>query len=55
MLQMVVRDRNRLALQSDILGAAALGIRNVLCLAGATNGWAINRLRPGFMTSTQSS
>jgi methylenetetrahydrofolate reductase (NADPH) len=31
---MVVRDRNRLALQSDILGAAALGIRNVLCLAG---------------------
>ena len=33
-LQMVVRDRNRLALQSDLLGAAALGIRNVLCLAG---------------------
>jgi hypothetical protein len=33
-LQMVVRDRNRLALQSDILGAAALGFRNVLCLSG---------------------
>ena len=33
-LQMVVRDRNRLALQSDLLGAAALGIRNVLCLTG---------------------
>ena len=33
-LQMVVRDRNRLALQSDILGAAALGIRNVLYMAG---------------------
>ena len=33
-LQMVVRDRNRLALQRDVLGAAALGIRNVLCLAG---------------------
>lgn len=33
-LQMVVRDRNRIALQSDILGAAALGIRNVLCLSG---------------------
>jgi methylenetetrahydrofolate reductase (NADPH) len=33
-LQMVVRDRNRLALQSDLLGAAALGIRNVLCLSG---------------------
>jgi len=33
-LQMVVRDRNRLALQSDLLWAAALGIRNVLCLSG---------------------
>lgn len=33
-LQMVVRDRNRIALQSDILGASALGIRNVLCLSG---------------------
>ncbi|HDM10633.1 MAG TPA: methylenetetrahydrofolate reductase [Desulfobacteraceae bacterium] len=33
-LQMVVRDRNRIALQSDILGASALGIENVLCLSG---------------------
>lgn len=33
-LQTVVRDRNRIALQSDILGASALGIRNVLCLSG---------------------
>jgi methylenetetrahydrofolate reductase (NADPH) len=33
-LQMVTRDRNRIALQSDILGAASLGIRNVLCLSG---------------------
>jgi len=33
-LQMALRDRNRLALQSDLLGAAALGIRNVLCLVG---------------------
>jgi methylenetetrahydrofolate reductase (NADPH) len=32
--QMTVRDRNRLAIQSDLLGAAALGIRNVLCLSG---------------------
>jgi methylenetetrahydrofolate reductase (NADPH) len=30
----VVRDRNRIALQSDLLGASALGIRNVLCLSG---------------------
>ena len=33
-LQLVTRDRNRLALQSDILGAAGLGVRNVLCLTG---------------------
>ncbi|MGB9299559.1 MAG: methylenetetrahydrofolate reductase [Anaerolineae bacterium] len=33
-MQMVTRDRNRLAMQSDILGAVALGIRNLLCLSG---------------------
>ncbi len=33
-LQMVVRDRNRIALQSDLLGAASFGINNVLCLSG---------------------
>ncbi len=32
--QMVCRDRNRIAMQSDILGAAALGIKNILCLSG---------------------
>lgn len=32
--QLVTRDRNRIAIQSDLLGAAALGIRNVLCLSG---------------------
>src|SRR3954452_25057882 len=32
--QMTCRDRNRLALQSDLLGAAAFGIHNVLVLAG---------------------
>jgi len=32
--QMVTRDRNRIALQSDLLGAASLGIKNVLCLTG---------------------
>jgi 5,10-methylenetetrahydrofolate reductase len=32
--QMTCRDRNRLALQSDILGAWALGIRNILALTG---------------------
>ena len=33
-VQMTCRDRNRLALQSDILGAVSLGIRNMLMLAG---------------------
>jgi len=33
-LQMVTRDRNRIALQSDILGAASFDINNMLCLTG---------------------
>lgn len=32
--QMICRDRNRIAIQSDLLGAYSLGIRNVLCLSG---------------------
>jgi len=33
-VQLTCRDRNRLALQSDVLGAAALGVKNFLCLSG---------------------
>jgi len=33
-MQMVTRDMNRIALQSNVLGAAALGIKNLLCLTG---------------------
>jgi len=33
-LQLTCRDRNRIALQGDLLGGAALGVRNVLCLTG---------------------
>lgn len=33
-VQMTVRDRNRIGLQSDLLGAAALGIKNVMCMSG---------------------
>lgn len=33
-IQMVCRDRNRIAMQSDILGAAAQGMKNLLCLSG---------------------
>jgi 5,10-methylenetetrahydrofolate reductase len=32
--QLACRDRNRIAIQGELLGAAALGIRNVLCLTG---------------------
>ena len=33
-MQMVCRDRNRIAIQSDLLGASAMGIRNCLCISG---------------------
>ncbi len=33
-MQIVCRDRNRIAIQSDVLGAVALGISNILCLSG---------------------
>ncbi len=33
-IQITVRDRNRIAIQSDVLGAVALGIKNILCLSG---------------------
>jgi methylenetetrahydrofolate reductase (NADPH) len=35
MLSLITRDRNRIALESDVLGAAALGVKNFLCLSGA--------------------
>ena len=33
-MQITTRDRNRLAIQSDVIGASAVGIRNILCLSG---------------------
>jgi methylenetetrahydrofolate reductase (NADPH) len=33
-MQLACRDRNRIALQSDVLGAAAIGVRNILCITG---------------------
>lgn len=33
-MQIVCRDRNRIAIQSDVLGAVALGVKNILCLSG---------------------
>ena len=37
-IQMTCRDRNRLAMQADLLGAHALGIKNLLCLSGDHQG-----------------
>jgi methylenetetrahydrofolate reductase (NADPH) len=37
--QMTCRDRNRLAIQSDLIGAAALGVPNLLCLSGDHGKW----------------
>jgi methylenetetrahydrofolate reductase (NADPH) len=44
--QLACRDRNRIALQSDLLGAHALGIRNLLCLTG-------DPVRAGDQTGTR--
>ncbi len=33
-MQMTCRDRNRIAIQSDVLGASALGVKNMLCISG---------------------
>ena len=33
-VQMTVRDRNRIAIQADVLGAVALGMKNILCIQG---------------------
>ena len=33
-MQITTRDRNRLAIQSDVIGASAAGIKNILCLSG---------------------
>jgi methylenetetrahydrofolate reductase (NADPH) len=38
-MQVTCRDRNRLAIQSDLLGASAYGIRNLLCLTGDHGRW----------------
>ncbi len=37
--QMTCRDRNRMAIQADLLGAAALGVNNLLCLSGDHGKW----------------
>jgi methylenetetrahydrofolate reductase (NADPH) len=38
-MQMTSRDRNRLAIQADLLGASAWGVRNLLCISGDHGKW----------------
>jgi methylenetetrahydrofolate reductase (NADPH) len=54
-MQMTCRDRNRIAMQSDLLGAAALGIKNVLCISGDHQTFGTRRRRRTSTTSTRSS
>lgn len=46
-MQMTTRDRNRIAIQSDVLGAAALGVRNCLCIAGDHQSFSVAGRRTG--------
>jgi methylenetetrahydrofolate reductase (NADPH) len=46
-LSMVTRDRNRVALQSEVLGAAALGVRSLLCLSGEHQSLGVNPAAAG--------
>ncbi len=48
-LQMTCRDRNRLALQADLLFAASRGIHNVLCLTGDSVMLLADETCPGFL------
>jgi len=54
-MHVTCRDRNRLALQSDLLGASALGIKNILCLTGDHVIHGTSRRRGPFSTSIRSS
>ncbi len=46
-MQIVCRDRNRIAIQSDVLGAVALGIGNILCLTGDYQSFGDHRAAKG--------
>ena len=46
-LTLVTRDRNRIALQSDVLGAASLGVGGILCLTGEHQSLQLNRQAAG--------
>jgi len=54
-LQMVTRDRNRIALQSDVLGASALASETSSASAATTRAWATSRRRKASSISTQCS
>ena len=54
-LPVVTRDRNRIALESDVLGAATLGVRSFLCVSGTHQSLGANRSAAGVhdVDSTQ--
>ncbi len=47
------RDRNLPGMMSDLLGAAAMGLRNLLLITGDRQGWVLTRMRSRCSTSTQ--
>ena len=53
-LHYTCRDRNVLSIQSDLLGASAIGIRNLLCITGDPPKLGTIRTRLPFSTSTPS-
>ena len=54
LLQYSCRDRNLLGIQSDLLGAHAMGLRNVLGITGDVRRWATSPTRRPCSTSTRS-
>jgi 5,10-methylenetetrahydrofolate reductase len=54
-MQMTTRDRNRIAIQADILGATAFGIKNGLCIAGDHQSLLPRPFWTGFCTTLRSS
>jgi methylenetetrahydrofolate reductase (NADPH) len=54
-LPLVTRDKNRIALESDVLGAATLGVKTFLCLSGTHQSLGVSRLAAGVhdIDSTQ--
>ena len=53
-LHFCCRDRNILSIQSELLGAYTVGVRNLICITGDPPAWALNRMQQPCLTSTPS-